>query len=116
VSLAGTFGGGAAFDSTGQIAAYTFGGGGPAVGQGIVIGEQFAGSNAPTVQDLNGLFKTVGGGGGADAAGAIDYFEGITQDGCKKIRGGGLTAGVGAGEFVMAAPTWTTVYNSGRLW
>jgi hypothetical protein len=45
---------------------------------------------------------TIGGSGGADAAGA------------KKIRGGGLTVGVGAGEFIMAAPTYTTVYNSGN--
>jgi len=68
------------------------------------------------VQGLNGLFMNIGGGGGADAAGAIDYFEGITRDGCKKVRGGGFTAGLGGGEFVVAAPTWTTVYNSGKLW
>jgi hypothetical protein len=69
----------------------------------------------PPVQDLNGPFGNVSGGGGLVGGGTIDVFGGQTRNGKKSIYGGGLTAGEAGGVTTFAGGTFTKVSPSFNL-
>jgi RHS repeat-associated protein len=106
---------GVAFDSHGNVAVYLSAGPGAGAGAGENLGLTVQGSNAPTVQDLNGPFGNVSGGGGLVGGGTIDVFGGQTRNGKKSIYGGGLTAGEAGGVTTFAGGTFTKVSPSFNL-
>ena len=105
---------GLAFDTHGNVALYATGGLGGGLGGGGDVGVTVQTSNAPTVQDLAGLFVNGSGGGGLVGGGTIDAFGGAARNG-QSIVGGGFTAGGAAGETSFEGATGTLVSPSLNL-
>jgi len=105
---------GVAFDSHGNVALYGSGGPGGGVGGGGAAGLSIQASNAPTVQDLGGVFANGSGGGGLGIGGTVDGFAGYDRSG-QPIVGGGVTGGAGGGETSFGGVTDTVVSPSLNL-
>jgi hypothetical protein len=72
-----------------------------------------SGSTAHTVNDLSGLFGNVTAAAGNGAAGAIDFFNGPSDNG--QVLGAGVTIGIGGGAGAFNGFTNTTVTPLGTV-
>lgn len=116
VGIGGTAGVGFAIDGNGNIATYSYGGGGGALGTpGFSGGAQASVSNANTICDLAGPFRnlSLGGGWGPDATG--DAFWGQGTQG-QLVSGAGISLGGGLGADAFSGETNTTLGPIGHLW
>jgi len=66
-ALSGSVSGGVVLDGAGNVGTYGTMYGGAGAGLGASIGAAIGGSNAPTINDLNGPFAQVSGNAGAGA-------------------------------------------------
>ena len=105
--LSGTFSGGLAFDSEGNVGIYGSFGVGGGLGAGGSVGLQGAYSNGQNINDLSGPFGNLSLGGGLGANVSGDLFTGPSDDGY--VTGGGGTLGLGGGVTSFAGGTGTVI-------
>ncbi|MEB0033156.1 hypothetical protein QN372_20665 [Undibacterium sp. RTI2.1] len=108
--LGGLAGAGIAFDTSGNIAVYSYGGGGAGGGLNEGFGFSLQGSNAETINDLSGVFYNASASGGFIVGGTIDGFTGPSDHGT--VVGGGFTLGEDVGGSVIVGATYTSVSRS----
>lgn len=98
-------GGGIAFDTSGNIGFYGYGGG--QIGLEAGIGGSVQVSNAQTIYDLSGPFYNGSVHGGTGIGGSIDGFTGKSDHGL--VSGFGFTFGLSAGASAVGGATATEV-------
>lgn len=106
----GTAFAGLAFDTNGSAAFYWGTGVGVSSGFGASAGFQTAVSNAECVDYLKGVFGNFSSGGGYGENISGDAFIGHDPNG-KRIVGGGLSYGIGAGRSSSVSYTDTGIYH-----
>ena len=107
--ITGTLFAGFVFDNHGHFGTYAGGGGGVAVGAAASGGVQVGISNGYSICAFGGPFVNYSGTLGVEAAGTADYFEGSGDAPGGRVRGGGVTVGVGGGGSASAATTVTHI-------
>ncbi|HVZ15356.1 MAG TPA: RHS repeat-associated core domain-containing protein, partial [Bauldia sp.] len=107
--IKGSFGGGIAIDSHGNIGTYSVAGGGVGAGAGSSLGFTVNGSTGNSICDLGGAFVNTSVDAGLGASAGIDAFAGYNRAGDQPVVGGGFTVGAGAGGGAYAGGTWTKV-------
>lgn len=104
---AALFGGGIAFDTSGNIGFYGYGGVGGQIGLEEGIGGSVQVSNAQTIYDLSGPFYNGSVHGGIGIGGSIDGFTGSSEHGL--VTGFGITFGLSIGASAVGGLTTTEV-------
>jgi RHS repeat-associated protein len=102
---AGSATGGIAIDDSFHIAGYYEGGLGIGTGAKVQGGLAIHASDAPGIEDLQGIFGNGSVGAGKGIAGSIDGFHGDSPHG--KVTGGGVTLGAGLGLGWSVIGTYT---------
>jgi hypothetical protein len=112
--MGGAAGAGLAFDRSGNVAGYFYGGFGPGAGLSGEFGPSVQVSNAKNVSDLSGPFASGSASLGGGMAGSADVFVGPSADGA--VAGGGFSYGPGGGASIFGGVTNTYVSPSLNLY